>query len=132
MRRYLSAIWTSMVIAAGALFALLLAVQPPARAQQPIVIAQSVDPDDLEDLLPPVRVPRQEPQTPSVPGLGNPYGESRRVDPFDAAEEEARATSGVQRRAAAANPEHDVIICEAGCDGPPGAIVYRKKKAAGG
>ena len=30
-----------------------------------------------------------------------------------------------------AYPDHDVVVCEAGCDGPAGAIVYLQKRQPG-
>jgi hypothetical protein len=51
-------------------------------------------------------------------------GDSRRPDPFDANNERPAQPNP----AATANPDHDVVVCEAGCDGPRGEVVYKKKK----
>jgi hypothetical protein len=51
----------------------------------------------------------------------------RRADAFDA---EADETGGTRPPHALqlAYPDHDVVVCEAGCDGPAGAIVYLQKR----
>jgi hypothetical protein len=94
----------------------LLAVVPPAQAQ-------SIDTGDLEDLLPPVHFRRAQPAPAGEPGAGNPYGVKRRLDPFDALEDE-------ERKPSAASATGGLIICEAGCDGPSGAVVHHPKKQA--
>jgi hypothetical protein len=58
--------------------------------------------------------------------LGVPLGlgVSRRLDPSDAADDAPRAP----HPAALAYPDHDVVVCEAGCDKTAGSVVYMKKR----
>jgi hypothetical protein len=51
----------------------------------------------------------------------------RRLDSFDP---DADAANGMAspHPVQLAHPDHDVVICEAGCDGPAGAIVYLQKR----
>jgi|GEM_PF-2749665 len=51
-----------------------------------------------------------------------------RSDPIDAAEAERELPP---HPAAAAYPDHDVVVCEAGCDGPRGTVVYKRGKQKG-
>lgn len=52
-------------------------------------------------------------------------GDSRRVDQLDTADDNGPLAP---HPAALAHPDHDVIVCEAGCDQTPGSIVYMKKR----
>ena len=51
----------------------------------------------------------------------------RRLDSFDPAADEANGAAS-PHPVQLAHPDHDVVICEAGCDGPAGAIVYLQKR----
>jgi hypothetical protein len=51
----------------------------------------------------------------------------RRLDSFDPAANEANGAAS-PHPVQLAHPDHDVVICEAGCDGPAGAIVYLQKR----
>ena len=51
----------------------------------------------------------------------------RRLDSFDPDADEANGAAS-PHPVQLAHPDHDVVICEAGCDGPAGAIVYLQKR----
>jgi hypothetical protein len=70
---------------------------------------------------------RQAPPEEEIPGPEVPprAGETRRIDPFDAVDDD---TARTPHPAALAHPDHDVVVCEAGCDKTVGAIVYMKKR----
>ena len=101
---------------------------------RPIAIAQAVNAEEGEDdsPTPPEKAPESKddeapPEEEYVPAdAPNRLGQSRRMDPFDAAEEPK--APGAPHPAIAAHPGHDVVVCEAGCDGPSGTIVYMQKK----
>jgi hypothetical protein len=52
-------------------------------------------------------------------------GDSRRIDAFDAVDDEG---GRMPHPAALAHPGHDVVVCEAGCDKTAGSIVYMQKR----
>jgi hypothetical protein len=56
-------------------------------------------------------------------------GASRRPDPFDVADEPRTAARPLAP--AAVQPDDGIVRCEAGCDGPRGTVVYKKKQPAG-
>jgi hypothetical protein len=62
---------------------------------------------------PPAAAP--EPQDDSAKPLRR-FGDSRRIDPFDANENEARPRSSP---ITSADPSQTAIVCIAGCDSPP-------------
>lgn len=62
---------------------------------------------------------RGQPAAASRMGLGV----SRRLDPFDAEEERARLLRPTPHAASSSG----AVTCEAGCDGPRGTVVYRKR-----
>ncbi len=68
--------------------------------------------------------PAAEPQYPVKP-----LGVVRRPDPFEAAGDPP--PTGASGAPAAARPDHGAVICEAGCDGPSGSVVYKSSKPAG-
>ncbi len=91
-----------------------------------VTIAQASDDAEDPDAVPPRRrgVVTDEAEPSEEAREENPLprqGASRRLDPFDAVDAPSRSTT-----AAAANPANDVVVCEAGCDGPRGVVVYRK------
>ena len=91
-----------------------------------VVIAQASDDAEDPDAVPPRRrgVVTDEAEPSEEAREENPLprqGASRRLDPFDAVDAPSRSTT-----AAVANPANDVVVCEAGCDGPRGVVVYRK------
>jgi hypothetical protein len=60
-------------------------------------------------------------------GRSSPFGIVRRgADSYDP--EDDIGSSRLPHPLELANPGHDVVICEAGCDSPRGRIVYMKKK----
>ncbi len=79
-----------------------------------------------EDDTPPPADERPDPADSEIPGPDVPprMGDTRRIDPFDDLEQQARAP----HPAAAAHPDHDVVVCEAGCDGAAGTVVYMKSR----
>ena len=125
----------SAIISWRAIALTLLALAPATGAaatqvQPPGIVAQASD--EEEDPLPPRRrgVVTDEPEEANeaagqkpLPGQGG----SRRADPFDASDAPSRSAQG-PHPAAAALPGHDAVICEAGCDGPAGVVVYKQKK----
>ena len=114
-----------------ALLALALAGGLAVQAQPSgVVIAQASDDEEDPDAVPPRRrgVVTDETEAPEEAREENPLprqGASRRLDPFDADDVPARSKAA-QPAVAAANPANDVVVCEAGCDGPRGVVVYRK------
>jgi hypothetical protein len=56
-------------------------------------------------------------------------GAIRRADPFEAAREPSPRAA--IKGPAAARPDQGNVVCEAGCDGPSGTIVYKPKQPAG-
>jgi hypothetical protein len=143
MRSPANLVWRA-IACAGLALALVPALVPPSAAQMRDrqTLAQAAE--DSEDTEPPSMSPEPEPepepepmpvrQEPAEEPQAEPenplrLGDKRRLDPFDA--NDARP---VQRPspAAAANPDHDVVVCEAGCDGPPGEVVYKQKKQPAG
>jgi hypothetical protein len=59
------------------------------------------------------------------PNLPLRLGDSRRIDPFDAADADGKRAP---HPAALDHPGHDVVVCEAGCDKAAGSIVYMQKR----
>jgi hypothetical protein len=83
-----------------------------------------------EETEPPMRgrLPPDEPEAgPEFPTKR--LGDTRRPDPFDAIDE-APAT-GVKQGSTAERSDTGAVICEAGCDGPSGMVVYRRDQPAG-
>jgi len=92
-----------------------------------IVIAQAGDDEEDPDAVPTRRrgVVTDEAEAQEEAREENPLprqGASRRLDPFDYEDAPSRSKPAV----AAANPGSNVVVCEAGCDGPRGTVVYRK------
>ena len=93
-----------------------------------VVIAQASDDEEDPDAVPSRQrgVVTDEAEAPEEAAEQAPLprqGASRRLDPFDS--DDAPPRSPV---VAAANPANDVVVCEAGCDGPRGVVVYQKQK----
>jgi len=90
-----------------------------------VVIAQAGDDEEEPDAVPRRRgVVTDEAEAQEEAREENPLprqGASRRLDPFDYDDAPVRSKSAV-----AANPGSNVVVCEAGCDGPRGTVVYRK------
>jgi len=110
-----------------ALLALALAGGPAVQAQPTgVVIAQAGDDEEDPDAVPRRRgVVTDEAEAQEEAREENPLprqGASRRLDPFDYDDAPVRSKPAV----AAANPGSNVVVCEAGCDGPRGTVVYRK------
>ena len=91
-----------------------------------VVIAQAGDDEEDPDAVPRRRgVVTDEAEAQEEAREENPLprqGASRRLDPFDYEDAPSRSKPAV----AAANPGSNVVVCEAGCDGPRGTVVYRK------
>jgi len=109
-----------------ALLALALAGGPAVQAQPTgVVIAQAGDDEEDPDAVPRRRgVVTDEAEAQEEAREENPLprqGASRRLDPFDYDDAPVRSKSAV-----ATNPGSNVVVCEAGCDGPRGTVVYRK------
>ena len=105
-----------------------------AGAAQPATLAQAgreAPPDDgpsqPDEERPAPDDERSAPSEDEIPGPEVPprVGERRRIDPFDAVDDDAARTP---HPATLPYPEHDVIVCEAGCDKIAGAIVFMKKR----
>ena len=79
-------------------------------------------PGDDDDDGPSPRAGAREERGTGEFGTGYPFGQSRRIDPFEAEAEAQRVAASKQP--AAADPDH-VIVCVAGCDGPSGQVVAR-------
>jgi hypothetical protein len=94
--------------------------EPPSMSPQPEAVPE---PEPTPVQQEPAEVPQAEPANPLR------LGETRRIDPFDANDARPVPRPGP---AATANPDHDVVTCEAGCDGAPGAVVYKQKKQPAG
>ena len=110
-----------------ALLALALGGGPAVEAQPTgVVIAQAGDDEEDPDAVPRRRgVVTDEAEAQEEAREENPLprqGASRRLDPFDADDAPTRSKPAV----AAASPGSNVVVCEAGCDGPRGTGVYRK------
>jgi hypothetical protein len=107
-----------------ALTALTLLAGTAPQAQPHGVVAQA---SDDEEEIPPRRrgvVPSEEESEPADQREEKPLpaqGASRRLDPFDANEERSGPARAPHPAPAGA------VVCEAGCDGPRGAIVYERK-----
>lgn len=107
-----------------------------AGAVQPMMLAQAGAADPNEDdssQRDQKRSPEPADDQPSPPeevdrGLDVPprLGEVRRMDAFDAVEDEGRRRA--PHPAAIDYPDHDVVVCEAGCDKTAGSIVYMKRR----
>jgi len=109
-----------------ALLALALAGGLAVQAQPTgVVIAQAGDDEEDPDAVPRRRgVVTDEAEAQEEAREENPLprqGASRRLDPFDYDDAPVRSKSAVT-----ANPGSNVVVCEAGCDGPRGTVVYRK------
>lgn len=103
---------------------LVLAASLPAAAQQPATETSASD--DEENGQPSERDPSEEPAA-EEQYPAKPMGVIRRPDPFDLIEEESR--SARPPSPAATRADDGAVICEAGCDGPRGTVVYRKRPA---
>ncbi len=84
-------------------------------------------PDDDEDEGGKDTAEREERSAPSAAHRDYQLGLVRRADGFDP---DADETGGTQlpHPLQLAHPDHDVVVCEAGCDGPAGAIVDLPKR----
>jgi hypothetical protein len=118
------------IVVSRAIALALLALAPAgglAVQAQPtgVVIAQAGDDEEDPDAVPRRRgVVTDEAEAQEEAREENPLprqGASRRLDPFDYDDAPVRSKSAV-----AANPGSNVVVCEAGCDGPRGTVVYRK------
>jgi hypothetical protein len=90
-----------------------------------VVIAQASDDEEDPDAAPAHRrgvVTDEAEEAAEQPPLPR-QGASRRLDPFDSDDAPSRSPA-----VAASNPANDVVVCEAGCDGPRGVVVYQPKK----
>jgi hypothetical protein len=118
---------------------LLLALGLAAAPLSPIAISQAQPaaaaagddmaplPDDDEEDGGNDTAEREERPIPSAARHDYQLGSVRQADRFEADAEESRA-SETPHAMQLAHPEHDVVVCEAGCDGPAGTIVYLQKR----
>jgi hypothetical protein len=123
---------SSAIIVSRAIVLALLALAPLgglAVQAQPsgVIVAQASEDEEDPDAVPPRRrgVVTDEAEPSEEAREENPLprqGASRSLDPFDDDDVPARSPAV----AAAVNPANDVVVCEAGCDGPRGVVVYRK------
>lgn len=116
------------------LLALGLAAAPPIAVgwAQPAAAGDDMaaSPDDDEEdggNDTPERQDREERPAPRAARHDDHLGSVRRADRIEAELEESRA-SEAPHAMQLAHPEHDVVVCEAGCDGPAGSIVYLQKR----
>jgi hypothetical protein len=124
-----SSIALRRIVALGiALTALTLLAGAGSQAVAQDVIAQASE----EEAVPPRRrgvvKPDEESDTPAdrserAAASRTGFGVSRRLDPFDAANERIRSLQQMPQPASSSG----AVTCEAGCDGPRGTIVYQKK-----
>ena len=131
----------SRVLASAFVLALAGSVWPVAHgaAAPPLVVAQAETdtpqddepaqpnderPDPSEDGPEPADMPQPDEDIPG-PEVAPRPGETRRIDPFDAVDDDVARTP---HPAALAYPDQDVVVCEAGCDKTAGAIVFMKKR----
>ena len=101
---------------------LVLAASLPAAAQQPATETSASDDD--ENGQPSERDPSEEPAA-EEQYPAKPMGVIRRPDPFDLIEEESKSARPASP--AATRADDGAVVCEAGCDGPRGTVVYRKR-----
>jgi hypothetical protein len=99
-------------------------VQTPAGGGELVttVLAQADD-----DEPPPLVEPEPAEPDPAEPQADLPdpprLGDRRRPDPFDAVDERQATPTGPTAR----GRDEGAVICEAGCDGPRGSVVYKHK-----
>jgi hypothetical protein len=94
----------------------------PAAAQEPATETSASG--DEENGQPPERDQPEEPAA-EEQYPAKPMGAIRRPDPFDLIEEESK--SARPPSPAATRADDGAVVCEAGCDGPRGTIVYKKR-----
>jgi hypothetical protein len=110
--------WRTLAVA---LPVLVLAASLPAGAQQSATETSASN--DEENGQPPEgdqsEKPAAEEQYPAKP-----MGAIRRPEPLDLIEEESKSA---RPPSSAATRADGAVVCEAGCDGPRGTVVYRKR-----
>ena len=111
--------WRTLAVA---LPVLVLAASLPAAAQQPATETSASDGE--ENGQPPERDQSEEPAA-EERYPAKPMGAIRRPDPFDLIQEESK--SARPPNPAATRADDGAVVCEAGCDGPRGTVVYRKR-----
>lgn len=87
-------------------------------------LAPGADDDDEE--VGSDKVEREDPAPMRAAG-GDPLGLVRRAN-ADGLDWDEDSRPRPPHPAQLAHPDHDVVVCEAGCDGSPGSIVYLKKR----
>ena len=115
----------ALVLAAAPLLPTAVGLAQPAATEPGNDMAPTTDDEDEDggneaaerELRPTAAAPRSDYQ----------LGLVRRADTFAADAEEADGTRPAHA-VQLAYPDHDVVVCEAGCDGPAGAIVYLRKR----
>jgi hypothetical protein len=112
-------------LAAAPLLATAISQAQPAAAEPGNDLAPA--PDDAEEEGGNDTAEREGRLAPDASRREDQLGLVRRLDSFDP---DADAANGMAspHPVQLAHPDHDVVICEAGCDGPAGAIVYLQKR----
>lgn len=109
---------------AASLSVLVFAPGLPAAAQQPAKLSQASD--NEENGQPPGQDQPEEPVAEEQYAV-KPMGAVRRPDPFDLIDEERKLA--LPASPAATHADDGVVVCEAGCDGPRGMVVYKRRPA---
>ncbi len=107
------------LIAALCVLALTSGVAP----RVPPVLADEAGDTESDATVRGRRQPEEPAASPQYPV--KPLGAVRRPDPFETAGDPP--LTGARGASAAARPDHGAVICEAGCDGPSGSVVYGSK-----
>jgi len=102
----------------------LSAVSARAQGATDMGLAPGADDDDEE--VGSDKAEREDPAPMRAAG-GDPLGMVRRAD-ADGLDWDEDSRPWAPHPAQLAHPDHDVVVCEAGCDGSPGSIVYRRKR----
>ncbi|HXE68680.1 MAG TPA: hypothetical protein VN523_04930 [Hyphomicrobiaceae bacterium] len=115
----------ALLLAAAPLLPIAISQAQPGAAEPGNDMAPA--PDDDEEEAGNDTAEREERPAPSATRRGDQLGLVRRADGFDP---DADETSGTKppHPLQLAHPDYDVVVCEAGCDGPAGAIVYLQKR----
>jgi hypothetical protein len=118
----LSCLLLAVVLAAAPLSSIAISQAQPAAGDD-----MAPSPDDDEEDGGNDTAEREERPTPGAARHDYQLGSVRRADGFEADAAESGA-SEASHPMQLAHPEHDVVVCEAGCDGPAGTIVYLQKR----
>jgi hypothetical protein len=115
----------ALLLAAAPLLVTAISQAQPAAAEPGNDLAPA--PDDEEEEGGNDTAEREGRRAPDTSRRDYQLGLVRRLDSFDPDADEANGAAS-PHPVQLAHPDHDVVICEAGCDGPAGAIVYLQKR----